>query len=196
MRPVHVFATGLLLVLGSFAHLASAQVPGSTVTAAPQAVPRRPQTQAVVDACRAKGRDPETRHTLMVFKAAQQLLKIKAAIPEIAGADPLTSEIAAMLHDIGGGGLINAKPGAVIAKDVLTSLSEGQSFSPSFIDKVARIIETHHVTGTVKGKDDGPEWYLVILADTPRIYNAAPEDTEAFAKLVRGRIDELKAAIQ
>ncbi|MGE5360701.1 MAG: HD domain-containing protein [Bacteroidales bacterium] len=159
-------------------------------------LPRKPQTQAVVDACREKGKNAETRHTLMVFRAAQQLLEIKAGFPEIAAADPLTVEVAAMLHDIAGGGLVNAQPGSLIARDVLTALSARQGFSPVFIDKVARIVETHHVTGTVKGKDDNPEWYVVLLADTPRIYNASPDDKDAYAKLVRSRIDELKAAIQ
>lgn len=161
-----------------------------------QQVPRRPQTQAVVEACRAKGKEAETRHTQMVFKAAQELLKIKGAFPEIADADPLTVEIAAMLHDIGGGGLVNAQPGAAISRDVLTSLADRQGFSPAFVDKIARIVETHHVTGTIKGKDDNPEWYVVVLADTPRVYNASPDDKDAFTKLVRDRIDQLKAAIQ
>ncbi len=51
------------------------------------------------------------------------------------------------------------------------------------------------MTGTVKGKDDNAEWFVVLLADTPRIYNASPVDRDAFEKLVRARIDELKAAI-
>lgn len=160
------------------------------------AVPRRPETQAVVDACRDKGRQADTRHTLMVFRAAQEILKFKQGYPEIASADALTSEIAVMLHDIGGGGLANAHPGAVIARDVLTGLKERHRFSDAFIAKVARIVETHHVTGTVKGQDDGPEWFVVLLADTPRIYNAATGDRDVFAKLVQERIDQLKAAVR
>jgi hypothetical protein len=132
----------------------------------------------------------------MVFRAAQEILKIKQGYPEIAAADPMTSEVAVMLHDIGGGGFANAQPGAVIARDVLTALKEQHHFSDAFIAKVARIVETHHLTGTVKGRDDSPEWFVVLLADTPRIYNAATGEREAFAKLVQERIGQLNAAIQ
>jgi len=184
----------LLFVSLPFANPTAAQAPAGAPAPAPQ-VSRRAETQAVVDACREKGRNAETRHTLMVFKAAQALLKVKAAFPEIADADPLTVEIASTLHDIGGGGLVNAQPGAVITRDVLTSLAETHHFSPAFIDKIERIVETHHITGAVKGKDDGPDWYLVILADTPRIYGASPDDKEAFAKLIRDRIDQVKATL-
>lgn len=182
---------------------APAQVPAQPSTQAPPAIdpallaiPRRPETQAVVDMCRGKGRKADTRHTLMVFRAAQRLLEIRQDYPEIAAADPMTSEVAVMLHDIGGGGLVNAQPGSIIARDVLTALKETQHFSDAFIAKVARIVETHHVTGTVKGKDDGPEWYVVLLADTPRIYNAATGERGTFTALVQERIPELKTAIQ
>ena len=184
----------LLFVLLPFANPTSAQPPAGAPASAPQ-VSRRAETQAVIDACRLKGRDAETRHTLMVFKAAQALLKVKSAFPEIADADPLTVEIAATLHDIGGGGLVNAHPGAVITREVLASLAATHRFSPAFIDKIERIVETHHITGAVKGKDDGPDWYLVILADTPRIYSASPDDRDAFAKLIRDRIDQVKASL-
>ena len=194
MRERYVFALTLLLALGTPWTSTFAQVPTSIDRSA-QETPRRPETQAVVDACREKGRQADTRHTLMVFQAAQEILKIKASYPEIAAADPLTTEVAAMLHDIGGGGLANAKPGSIIAREVLTSLKESQGFSDAFINKISRIVETHHVTGTVKGKDDGPEWYVVLLADTPKIYSASSADREAFARLIRERIDALKAAI-
>lgn len=185
----------LTLVLVPLVARVDAQTPAA-VDSRLAAIPRRAETQAVVEACRAKGREAETRHTLMVFGAAREILGIKEAFPEIASADPLTTEVAAMLHDIGGGGLVNAQPGAVIARDVLTSIKEPHPFTAEFIAKVSRIVETHHVAGTVKGKDDGPEWYVVLLADTPRIYKASSSDREAYAKLLRERIDELKAAIQ
>jgi hypothetical protein len=57
-------------------------------------------------------------------------------------------------------------------------------------------VETHHVTDAVKGKDDSPEWYVVLLADTPGIYNAAAEDAGTFSKLIRDRIDQLRTMIQ
>lgn len=160
------------------------------------ALPRRPETQAVIDTCREKGHRADTRHTLMVFRAALEILKVKDAYPEVAGADPLMSEVAVMLHDIGGGGLAGTQPGAAITRDVLGALKEKQHFSEDFVAKVARIVETHHVTGTVKGKDDNPEWFLVLLADTPKIYMAATGDSAAFATLVKERIEDLKTRIQ
>ena len=159
MTSLTATAIALLFVLLPFANPTSAQAPAGTPAPTPQ-VSRRAETQAVIDACREKGRNAETRHTLMVFKAAQALLKVKSAFPEIADADTLTAEIATTLHDIGGGGLVNAHPGAVVTREVLTSLAETQHFSPAFIDKIERIVETHHITGAVKGKDDGPDWYL------------------------------------
>jgi len=194
MTSITATVVALLFVLLPIANPTSAQSPAGAPASAPP-VARRAETQAVIDACREKGRDAETRHTLMVFKAAQALLKVKSAFPEMADADPLTAEIATTLHDIGGGGLVNAHPGAVITREVLTSLAEAQHFSPAFIDKIERIVETHHITGAVKGKDDGPDWYLVILADTPRIYSASPDDKDAFAKLIRDRIDQVKATL-
>jgi hypothetical protein len=194
MRKKYVITVTGLLALGTLGTFTSAQAPAS-IDKPFQEASRRPETQAVVVACGEQGRQADTRHTLMVFQAAQEILKIKASYPEIAAADPLTTEVAAMLHDIGGGGLANAKPGSIIAREVLTSLKESQGFSDAFIDKISRIVETHHVTGTVKGKDDGPEWYVVLLADTPKIYSASSADREAFARLIRERIDALKAAI-
>ena len=193
MTSLTATAVALLFVLLPFGNPTSAQAPAGAPASAPQ-VSRRAETQAVIDACRQKGRDGETRHTLMVFKAAQALLKVKSAFPEIADADPLTAEIATTLHDIGGGGLVNAHPGAVFTREVLTSLAEAQHFSLAFIDKIERIVETHHITGAVKGKDS-TDWYLVILADTPRIYSASPDDKEAFAKLIRDRIEQVKATL-
>jgi len=195
MRERYVFALTLLLALGTPWTSTFAQV-STNMDRPAQETPRRPETQAVVDACREKGRQADTRHTLMVFQAAREILKVKAAFPEITAADSLTTEVATMLHDIGGGGLANAKPGSIIARDVLMSLKERQGFSDAFIDKISRIVETHHVTGAVKGKDDSPEWYVVLLADTPKIYSAPSADRETFAKLIRERLDELKAAIQ
>lgn len=187
---VAVLTVALLPLIGS----AQAQAP-SAADSSLAAVPRRAETQAVIDACREKGRQADTRHTLMVFKASQEILKVKDRIPEIISADPLTTEVAAMLHDIGGGGLVNAQPGAVIARDVLSGLKESQHFSDAFIAKVSRIVETHHVAGTVKGKDDNADWYVVLLADTPRIYNAPTSDRDAFVALLRERIDQLKTAL-
>ena len=194
MKSITATTIALLFVLLPLANPTSAQAPAGAPAPAPQ-VARRAETQAVIYACREKGRNAETRHTLMVFKAAQALLKVKSAFPEIADADPLTAEVATTLHDIGGGGLVNAHPGAVITREVLTSLAAAQHFSPAFIDKIERIVETHHITGAVKGKDDGPDWYLVILADTPRIYSASPDDKDAFAKLIRDRIEQVKATL-
>ena len=182
--------TVLLAITGSW-NSAPSQVtkdPGQEVT-------RRPQTQAVVGMCREKGRQADTRHTLGVFKAAVEILKVRSGFPEIASADPLTVEVAAMLHDIGGGGYANAKPGAAIAREVLASLRQTQGFSDAFIDKICRLVETHHLTDAVKGKDDSPEWYVVLLADTPKVYSASAEDVEAFSKLIRERIEQLKNSL-
>jgi hypothetical protein len=196
MRETDVLVLALLLAVGPPSRSASGQAPAGVETPAAQETPRRPETQAVVDRCRELGREAETPHTLMVFRAAQAILKVKAGFPEIQAADPKTTEIATMLHDIAGGGLVNAKPGAVIARDVLTSLKDRLGLTDGFIDQVARIVETHHVTGTVRGQDDSPEWYVVLLADTRGIYTASPADGEAFARLLRDRIDQLKLAIQ
>ncbi len=188
---VAVLAVALLPLTGS----ARAQAPSSADSSL-AAVPRRAETQAVVDACREKGRQADTRHTLSVFKASQEILKVKDRVPEIISADPLTTEVAVMLHDIGGGGLVNAQPGAVIARDVLSGLKDSQHFSDGFISKISRIVETHHVVGTVKGKDDNADWYVVLLADTPRIYNAPTSDRDAFVARLRERIEQLKTAVQ
>ena len=196
MRERNILVLALLLAVGAPSSSVSGQALTGIARPAAQETPRRPETQAVVDGCREKGRLAETRHTLMVFGAAQEILKVKARFPETKAADPMTTEIAAMLHDIGGGGLANANPGAVIAREVLTSLKERLGFTDRFIDQVARIVETHHVTGTVKGQDDSAEWYVVLLADTPGIYNASPADGDAYAALLRNRIDQLKLAIQ
>jgi hypothetical protein len=195
MKKKYAISSTLLLALGILGSSTSAQVPTS-IDKSSQEISFRPEVRAVVDACREKGRQADTRHTLMVFRAAQEILKIKASFPEIAAADPMTAEVAAMLHDIGGGGLANAMPGSIIAREVLTSLKESQNFPDALVDKVSRIVETHHITGTVKGKDDGPEWYVVLLADTPKIYSASAADREAYARLIRERIDALKAVIQ
>lgn len=119
-------------------------------------------------------------HKRAVWRAAQEIIKVRSSIPEIADADPFTSELAAFLHDVGGGGAANAKPGADITLKLLTDMK----LESATVNRVARIVETHHATNNFTKNDDTPEWRIVMLADSPEIYPAfmTPEEFAARKK--------------
>ncbi len=150
---------------------------------------------AIEKSCRARGISPGHGHK--VLPVAQAILKIKDRISEIKGADPMLSQVAALLHDIGGGGLPGETKGPPIAKEILTE----QKCDPAMIERVCRIIATHH---HLKGNLDisigeRPEWLLVIIADRPdviRQYEAAPQDAESLERDVNAWIVKLNRDIR
>jgi len=150
---------------------------------------------AIEKSCRAREISPGHGHK--VLPVAQASLKIKDRIPEIKGADPMLSQVAALLHDIGGGGLPGETKGPPIAKEIL----EEQKCDPAMIERVCRIIATHH---HLKGDLDivageRPEWLLVIIADRPdviRQYEAAPHDTASLERDVNAWIVRLNRDIR
>jgi len=151
---------------------------------------------SVIKKCKAKGRNPG--HGFPVLKTAQAILKLKDRIPEMRAADPQTAQVAALLHDIGGGGAANAKPGAVITRDILKEMK----YDPAAARRIERIVETHHVTNNVTvGVDDSPEWYVVLVADTPAVVrlfasasapNAPAVDEKVLLQKINERIAQLK----
>lgn len=182
----------------------SAAPPLATTTASKPSEQAKIQEalDTLVKKCQEKGHWPG--HGFPVLQVAQEVLKLRDSIPEIRDADPLLVQIAALLHDIGGGGEANSRPGAAIAREILTELN----YDPGIVKKVARIVETHHLTGNiVPGVDDAAEWYVVLVADTPKVikivgpsadYPAADKrrfDQDQFAREVKERVAELKRII-
>lgn len=132
-------------------------------------------------------------HGFTVLPVAQAILSIKTAIPEIQPADEALVQVAALLHDIGGGGPPGEVKGPPIARDVLTE----QKCASNFIDSVCRIIATHHHLKGEKGTevDTTPEWFVVVVADRPPVikqHQRAPDDKEGLIGMVRATIATLK----
>ena len=146
-------------------------------------------------ACQVRKVSPGHGHK--VLPVVQAILKIKDRIPEIKDADPVLSQAAALLHDIGGGGPPGETKGPPIAKDILTD----QKCDAAMVERVCRIIATHH---HLTGELDVPaaeraEWFVVIVADRPDVikrFEAAPSDLDSLEKDVRAWIARLNADIR
>ena len=165
------FAAGVGLLICLSAARVAAQDPRYQATISEE----RPEIQVLLE------KVTLTAHKHAVWRASQKIIEVRESIPEIKNADPLTAEIAAFLHDVGGGGAANAKPGAEIAAKLLTKMK----LDPALVNRIARIVETHHVTNNFrKSVDDTPEWRIVLLADSPAIYPAfmLPEELAAWKK--------------
>ena len=151
--------------------------------------------EAVEKSCQARKVSPGHGHK--VLPVAQAILQIKARIPEIKDADPVLAQVAALLHDIGGGGPPGETKGPPIAKDILTD----QKCDAAMVERVCRIIATHHY---LTDELDVPaaeraEWFLVIVADRPEVnkrFEAAPTDMDALEKDVRAWIGKLNKDIR
>jgi len=146
--------------------------------------------EAIEKSCQARKASPGHGHK--VLPVAQAILKIKDRIPEIKDAEPVLSQVAALLHDIGGGGPPGETKGPPIAKAILTELK----CDPAMIEQVCHIIATHH---HLKGELDvavaeRPEWFIVLVADRPEVikrYEAASSDSNSLEKDVRAWIAKL-----
>ncbi len=147
--------------------------------------------EAIQRSCASRQFDPG--HGFVVLPVARAILAVKEAIPEIRAADPELVQVTALLHDIGGGGPRGEVSGPPKAREVLAE----QKCAPEFIERVCRIIATHHhLHGElVKGLDDTPEWFVVIVADRPQViaqHQRAPTDEKALTALVKTHIATLK----
>jgi lysophospholipase L1-like esterase len=149
---------------------------------------------AIEKSCGSRNLSPGHGHK--VLPVAQAILGIKNRIPEIKDADPVLVEVAALLHDIGGGGPPGETKGPPLAREILAE----QKCETAMIDRVCRIIATHHhLQGElVKGLDDTPEWFLVIVADHPQVieqFESAPGDAAALEKAARAAITAIRRDI-
>jgi hypothetical protein len=90
-------------------------------------------------------------------------LGVKDQIPELRGADPMVTIAASFTHDIGGGGVPGEKAGPDKARALLTKMG----MEAAFIDRVCAIVGNHHLSHPmVKGVDDTPELYIIVICDS------------------------------
>ena len=144
-----------------------------------------------------QAREVSPGHGHKVLPVAQAILAIKDRIPEIKDADPVLSQAAALLHDIGGGGPPGETKGPPIAKEILTEAK----CDPVMIERVCQIIATHHrLTGELDVPVvERPDWFVVIVADRPdviRRYEAAPSDADSLEKDVKAWVAKLNKDIR
>jgi hypothetical protein len=150
--------------------------------------------EAIEKSCQARRISPGHGHK--VLPVAQAILKIKDRIPEIKDADPVLSQVAALLHDIGGGG----PPGEIKGPPIARAILSEQNCDPAMIERVCHIIATHHhLTGQLDvSVAERPAWFIVIIADRPEVikrYEAAPADVDSLEKDVRAWIAKLNKDI-
>jgi len=132
-------------------------------------------------------------HGLVVLPVAQAILALRDSLPEIQRADTAVTQVAALLHDIGGGGPQGEITGPPRARELLAEQPGGAELA----ERVCRIIATHHHLQGELSLDlaDTPEWFVVVIADRPEViqqYQRAPQDREALAGMVRQHIATLR----
>lgn len=153
------------LILGTAAVVfASAQEPDP----ASSADELRPEVEAILEKI-----ELDT-HKRAVWNAARRIIAIRDQVPAIEKADPLLAEVGALLHDVGGGGARNSRPGAEITLRLLTELE----FEKPLVEATALIVETHHVTNDFEEVAATSEWKIVLVADSPAIYPAFMSEEE------------------
>ena len=121
-------------------------------------------------------------HTKVILSRAEKILAVRSQVPELATADTLTVQLAAILHDIGKNK--DGKNHEVLGGELARNILKAAGFDTAMIDRVACIVSAHHgYDGIVAGVSDTPEWYIIRLADYAQ--SSYPPEADSMAAITR-----------